>query len=390
MGIETFGEALRRLRAGMSLRELAGLAHCSKTHIADLESGRRFPSMQVAVCLDKALGADGQLVALADRRQRAVLWPAASIAALPPVAALLADLRRLVDGDVVEELRVQLEASKAEDGALGPSAALPRVQSVLAVVQHSVCEVRTQARPQLLTVGAETAEFVGWLYRDLGDLSTATYWYDRAIEWAQEADNGPMQGYVLLRKSQLAYDQRDAMKVLTLAEAAGLERWQLPNQVRAEVAQQQARGYAMVGEPMDRVERALGEAIRWLDRFESDPDKGGTQLGSNYSLIDLNLRAASCHIEAGQPARAAELYHEVLKGESLSRRDQGYFLARCSYSLALAGQPDDAAVVGMESVQLANATNSLRTKRELGRAVRALAPWATRPGPRELDEALRA
>ena len=65
--------------------------------------------------------------------------------------------------------------------------------------------------------------------------------------------------------------------MLTLAEAAGLERWQLPAQVRVEVAQQQARGYAMVGEPMDRVERALGEALQWLDEFESGHDEGGTQ-----------------------------------------------------------------------------------------------------------------
>ncbi|WP_327586951.1 helix-turn-helix transcriptional regulator [Nonomuraea sp. NBC_00507] len=392
MGMETFGEALRRLRlgAGMSFRELAALAHCSKTHVADLESGRRPPTAPIATALDEALGAGGYLLALADDRKRAVVWPAASVDALPPVAAILADPRRYMDGSVVGELRVQLDASKADDGILGPSAALPKVQALIAVTQHSVREVRPQIRRQLLGVGADAAEFVGWLYRDLGDLPTATYWYDRAIEWAQEADDGPMQGYVLLRKSQLAYDRRDALKVLTLAEAAGLERWQLPAKVRAEVAQQQARGYAMVGEPMDRVERALGEALQWLDEFESGRDDSGTQLSGKYSRADLTLRTASCYIEAGQPARAAGLYQEVLQSKSLSRRDEGYFLARRAFSLALAGQPDEAATVGLVSVQLANATSSLRTKRELGRAVRALGPWAARPGPRELDEALRA
>ncbi|WP_433516974.1 helix-turn-helix domain-containing protein [Nonomuraea sp. CA-143628] len=374
----------------MSLRELASLAHCSKSHIADLETGRRFPSMPVAMAVDKALGANGELVALADRGQRAVVWPAASLDALPPVKAILADPRRFIDGDAVKELRVQLEASKADDGALGPSAALPRVHALLAAVQHSVREVQPQVRRRLLAVGAEAAEFVGWLYRDLGDLSTATYWYDRAIEWAQEADDGPMQGYVLLRKSQLAYDRRDALKVLTLAEAAGLERWQLPAQVRVEVAQQQARGYAMVGEPMNRVDRALDQALQWLDEFENGRDNSETQPSSKYSRADLTLRTASCYIEAGQPARAAGLYQEVLQGKSLSRRDQGYFLARRAFSLALAGQPDEAATVGVVSVRLANATSSLRTKRELGRLVRALRPWAARPGPRELGEALRA
>ncbi|MEV0624149.1 helix-turn-helix transcriptional regulator [Nonomuraea sp. NPDC050404] len=392
MGIETFGETLRRLRlrADMSLRELARVAHCSKTHVADLESGRRAPTLPIAKALDEALRANDELVALADDRQRTVVWPAASLDALPPVAVILSDPRRYVDGSVVQELRVQLDASKEDDGALGPSAALPKVQVVLATVRHSVREVRPHVRRQLLAVGAESAEFVGWLYRDLGDLPTATYWYDRAIEWAQEADDGPMQGYVLLRKSQLAYDRRDALKVLTLAEAAALERWQLPPQVRAEVAQQRARGYAMVGEPMDKVERALGEALRWLDEFESSRGESGTRLSSTYNHADLTLRTASCYIEAGQPARAAGLYQDVLQGTSpLSRRDQGYFLARRAFSLALAGQPDEAAAVGMMSVVLANTTSSLRTKRELGRAVRALKPWGARPGPRQLDEALR-
>nr|SBO94270.1 putative DNA-binding protein [Nonomuraea gerenzanensis] len=318
------------------------------------------------------------------------MWPAASMDALPSAAVISEDPRRYVDGTVVGQLHVQLDASKADDGALGPSAALPKVQIVLAAVQRSVREVRPQIRRPLLAVGADAAEFVGWLYRDLGDLPTATYWYDRAIEWAQEADDGPMQGYVLLRKSQLAYDRRDALKVLTLAEAAGLERWQLPAQVRAEVAQQQARGYAMVGEPMDRVERALGEAVQWLDMFESGRGDGGTHLSSTYGRADLTLRTASCYIEAGLPARAAGLYQEVLDGTSLSRRDRGYFLARRAFSLALAGQPDEAAAVGLVSVRLANTTSSRRTKRELERAVRALGPWAARPGPRELEEALRA
>jgi hypothetical protein len=40
------------------------------------------------------------------------------------------------------------------------------------------------------------------------------------MEWAQEAGDTAMQGYVLLKKSQMAYDERDALRVSTLAEAA--------------------------------------------------------------------------------------------------------------------------------------------------------------------------
>jgi len=50
---------------------------------------------------------------------------------------------------------------------------------------------------------ARAAEFVGWLYRDAGLLPAASYWQDRAEQWAQEAGDLPLQGYILLKKSQL-------------------------------------------------------------------------------------------------------------------------------------------------------------------------------------------
>ncbi|MGP4103290.1 helix-turn-helix domain-containing protein [Nonomuraea sp. KM90] len=67
MGIETFGEALRRLRqhAGLSVREVARRSACGKSYVSDLELGRRCaPSLPVVQALDKAVGADGELVAL--------------------------------------------------------------------------------------------------------------------------------------------------------------------------------------------------------------------------------------------------------------------------------------------------------------------------------------
>ncbi|MFE7129959.1 hypothetical protein ACFVIM_03795 [Streptomyces sp. NPDC057638] len=54
------------------------------------------------------------------------------------------------------------------------------------------------------------------------------------MEWAQEADAPAMQGYVLLKKSQMAYDDADAGRVLSLARAGLHERWRLP--ARASVA----------------------------------------------------------------------------------------------------------------------------------------------------------
>jgi hypothetical protein len=74
----------------------------------------------------------------------------------------------------------------------------------------------------------------------------------------------------------------------------------------------------------------------------------------------------------------------------LSRRDEGYFRARRAVAFALSGEPDDADREALVSLHVATVTNSQRTTAELARAVKLLAPWSTRLGPRELREAMHA
>ncbi|MBV9144167.1 MAG: hypothetical protein JO115_25145 [Pseudonocardiales bacterium] len=84
------------------------------------------------------------------------------------------------------------------------------------------------------------------------------------------------------------------------------------------------------------------------------------------------------------------MYGQALATGQLTHRDHGYVLARLTCSLALSGEPDDAATAGLEALQIATATASERTKRELMRSLVTLTPWQDRPGPRALREALMA
>ena len=145
-----------------------------------------------------------------------------------------------------------------------------------------------------------------------------------------------MQGYVLLKKSQMAYDERDALRVLTLAQAAQYGPWQLSQHVRAEVTQQEARGLAMLGESISIIEQKLDDA-RQLIAAAQGVDDLHEQLGSPYNENTFALRNASCYFEVGKPQRAAGQYAEVLSTDELSPRDRGYFTARMASSLALAG-----------------------------------------------------
>jgi hypothetical protein len=302
------------------------------------------------------------------------------------LAAALDDARRYLDKDVVGYFRGQLDRSKADDGSHGPASALPSVLGILAAISHHVRDVRPRLRRPLLSLGADGAEFVGWLYRDLQDAASATYWYDRAMEWAQEAGDTAIQGYVLLKKSQMAYDRRDAFRVVTLAQAAGQGPWKLPGRVRAEAIESEAIGLAMLGESLGEIERKHDEAASLLTG--TLPDDHGGPAGAYFTADTLLLRRGACYTEAGKPARAAMLFDDVIRRGALSRRDSGFFRARRAAALALSGEPDEAAAVGLQAARIAQETSSERTLRVLADVVGTLEPWHTRPGPQALKAAL--
>lgn len=302
------------------------------------------------------------------------------------VAAAMDDARRYLDGSVIDYFRTQLEKAKLADGALGPKKTLPAVLGLLGAIEQRARDVKPSIRKQLLAVGADGAEFVGWLYRDIQDPNTAGFWYDRAMEWAQEADDPGMQGYILLKKSQMAYDDRDALRLLTLAQAAANRRWQLPAHVQAEVTQQEALGFAMLGEPLDAVRDKLDQARGLLSNGRFGP----SALGGYFTEHTLLVRNAVTYTEAGKPGQAAALFGEVISAGGLSRRDAGFFNARRAVALALSGEPDEAAQVGKSSASVAHELKSERTIRVLGEAVRALDRWRGRPAVREFREALTA
>lgn len=286
-------------------------------------------------------------------------------------------------------LRLRLDRCKALDGEAGPTCALPEVLALLADTARCAREARPPRRAAMLGIAAEGAEFAGWLYRDLQVLPSATYWYDRAMDWAQEAQDTALQGYILIKKSQMAFDARDAGRVRALADAAVQGPWRMPARIRSEAVLQQALGMAMTGEAATQVERVVAEAEAVLAGIgdAAVPEEPGH---GAFADLTFRLRRAACYTEAGQPRRAAELFQDVIAAGELSRRDDGFFRARRSAALALSGEPDEASAVALEAVRIARATSSGRTLKLVSEAATVLDRWRDRSGPRELREALVA
>jgi hypothetical protein len=318
----------------------------------------------------------------------APIWSALDPDEQAHVVAALAEPRPNLDGSVVDYFSRQLSAFMADDGTQGPAKTLPSALGLVVSIEQSARDVQPDVRRQLLSVGARVAEFVAWLYRDARDPLRAGFWRDRATEWAQEAVEPAMQGYVLLKKAQAAYDDRDALRMLTLSEAVRTGPWQLPAKVRADAAQQEARGHAMLGHDQALVERNLDEAQQLLASAQDTEDEP-SRLGTHYNATLLRMQTAICYTEAGQPRRAAELYRQWLQDEQFSPRDYGYFSSLMASALALAGEPDEAARVCLTAWPRAVETDSGRTKAELKKVLVTLQPWQSRSSVRALREAMR-
>jgi hypothetical protein len=302
---------------------------------------------------------------------------------LSRIVAARDEVRRPLDHTAIEELHRQLLACTVEDGAHGARKVLLAVLGIVGTVNDRARDTKPDLRRGLLTLGARGAEFVGWLYRDVGVAELADYWRDRAMEWAQSVGDNAMQGYILLKKSQLAWDQRDAIRMLTLAQAVQDGPWRLSSRIHAEAALQEARAHAMLGAGLDRVEGKLNEAREVLsdDRSPAGP-------GSYHSGRLLAMQTAICYHQAGMPERAVEVYNHELTPSRFSRRDYGYFLSLKCAALVSAQQPDQAAFAGLHSHAAATATRSVRTLRELDRVANRLQPWVDRPSVREFRRAI--
>lgn len=293
---------------------------------------------------------------------------------LERLAAVARDARRYADAALVTYLGDCLTRSAADDGVRGPRYALPEVLGIAAVVDHAARQARSNVRRPLLGVGARAAEFAGWLYRDCGQPAPADYWRDRASEWAMEATDFAMPGYVLLKKSQSAWDARDAARMLGLAQAVQEGPWHLPARVRAEAVQQEARGLAMHNRRRTEVDNTLKRANELLNVSAQDK----TQLAAHYDAALFQLQTAICYNESGRPDEAVEIYDATLTPDVISARDIAYFSALKAQTLVAANRVDDAATTGAAALGGALATGSARTLQELARLGRRLGPWRSR------------
>jgi transcriptional regulator with XRE-family HTH domain len=262
----TFGPRLRycRLAAGMSLAGLAAAVHYSKSYLSKVESGKQAPSAALARRCDSVLGTRGQFIGLLAARP---VEPAAVIEGDLPgdewrlrllpdgsgeFTADRADLITLAAAAATVEpdcrsLRSLLTTTRLLGRATSPSIILPVVLSQLHVVRTLLSRTGPDFRRDLLDLGAELTESIGWLAQETGDHRTGLRWTEHAASWARAAGNDDLVDHTSLRRSLMLLYRGDAGQAIAVSERLRA-RPEVLVRTRWLAAHRSAQAYALTGD----------------------------------------------------------------------------------------------------------------------------------------------
>jgi transcriptional regulator with XRE-family HTH domain len=419
------GFEIRKARQtrGLTLTELAGLIGFSPQQISGVELAKTLVSGAFVTACDRALEADGALLALLpavlgeqtmQRHERAAARQRSAGREVPAYA----DVKTIARAFGLERYAELLYPSEADEdvdlsrrdligagvgATLGlanmpaPAAAReidPALAShwvdllsvldyhdamfgshaVLEIIRHEVTLMdqcaqvaRGELRTELLRVQARWSGFASWLSHDAGDSRAI-----RALRLAKEAEYQDLIAWILMRQSEWAATRLQPRQAIAFADAAS----RIPDikgQIRAVCALRKAYGHAL-GKDAVSCERSLAETRATLldhagsSEEASRPELGGHTVTPPYVLAD----EARCWAWLDAP-KAVAMYEDAFRLWPRDRtRSRGIHQARLAVACEAANEPDRAAAEGLKALDIAQTTKSDTIMRELKRLDRRL------------------
>jgi DNA-binding XRE family transcriptional regulator len=411
------GSELRRYRraAGLSLAELAERIHYSKGYLSKIENGRHPAGIEVLRLCDAALGAQGKLVARAERqhgstpsvgdseiwvmgmagdgtgwavpmrRRDAVLsgfsswiglqvrpWDMRSSASLQPA---------------VRGFQTMFEQSRTLGQVAAPGLVLPMViAQTQAVRGMAAAAAGAPDQVPLLRLAARYAEFTGWMAQEACDDRVAMGWTRTAVRIAEAAGDRELGAHALVRQALIALYQEDPDQTIELArraqEAGGTAR------VRGFAALREAQGHALRGDD-DECRRALDDGQALLEGA-AGPEAGGTLALGSTSVPDMAAVVTGwCLHDLGRPADAVEvLATQLRRMPADSRRSRARFGVRLALAYLGAGEVDQACLLLDDLLDDVGMVDSATVRHDLRRVYRTLPRWRTHPHAHDLHARL--
>ncbi|WJK37624.1 helix-turn-helix transcriptional regulator [Solwaraspora sp. WMMA2065] len=359
---------LRALReqAGLSLRDLAKRAYSSRSHLHDIEQGRKSPPPDLMVRLDEALGAGGHLAGMV-RDDPAGL----SGEEQQRLRAAITRPRR-IDAGTIDSLAAVLAHQRRLEDVVGSAAVVRPVLAQLSAIEQLVNGARRDKHwPRLVDVAGQWAQFGGWLSAATGDHASSRAWYLRAMEWATEAGNPHLTATSLSMRGHLAWMRGETAAMVELSRAAA---WQPASPgVRGVAVQQEARGLAILGdaEGADRqLDNAQELTARAADARDREPDwlyfHDPTYLMMQRGLAQRYLRRYDRAVELLQSGL------DQLPGEVRRSDWVGWYVCQLAATHVAAGDRDVAASWIAEAREIADSTGAKRLAGEVAQVEREI------------------
>jgi transcriptional regulator with XRE-family HTH domain len=376
---------------------VAGWLHVSQATLSRIESGHRRLTVDEIAGFARALGHDvavrwtplhdtGEDV---DPLSRRSLLGAGVGAALGLNATTAPAATRQTDPEFARHWMELMVLLYRHDAMFGPHDVVAPVQRELGLIAEHRQLARGGLRADLLRVESRWSLFASWLAHDTGNWGTRDDWADRALRLAQAAAYPDMVAWVRLRESQWAATQDEPQRAIALADSAGRTPG-ISGRMRALCTLRQAHGHALANDAA-ACERRLADAHDGLvgrgPTGDDDPcdELAGRDLTAPYVLA----AEARCWITL-RPHKAIPMLEDVLRTWPPDRtRGRGVHRARLALACAAANEPDRAAAEGLKALDIAHATRSHVTMRELRRLDRRLAACDTRAAA-DFREALAA
>ena len=342
---ESFGQALKRLRGSRSVRDVAQLASCSKSYVSDLENGKRKPTAQTATALDRALGARGELVALADAQSGA--------SPLEQADALQRGLHEtFAAGPLSDASLDELEWTVARHGRATryrpESELLPDLIADFSDLRLLMTTGRQPAstRRRLAIAAARMSGLVALTLLKMGDERSKSWWRTGRTAAASAEDHATL-AWMYAQEAYQLYYNGDLYGAVELAIRAQHWAGGLPCAGVALAAPLEARAQALLRRP-DSVASALTRARTALDRLPED-QREESAFGYSESQFAFHSGNAWTHLEDTDRA-TAELTRALDLYPSSDHMDRALVQLDQAMCTAVSGDPAAAADQAMSAV----------------------------------------
>ena len=338
---DDFGARLMRLRMrrGWSLVQLYLRTGISRSHLGNLETGRRTPSQKIAEICDVSLNADGSLIALADacRAERI------NSAVARPAAAGAGEEARFAPASAADPEQLLIQCTQ-DLWQLRHTAQHDRPETVLPALTEGARTLASQASStdgalsrDLYMAAARFAEFAGWMAQEAADDAGADRWTMAAARLAGRGGDRDMDSYLWERRALVMLYRDDGLETVRLAQRGAATR-SASARVRGLAWRREAQGHAILGDA-ESCQRSLDAATDLIARGPA-PYPGGRSWGPNTIGDSCSLVEASCLVDLGRHHAAVELFGEdpVACVPAEAMRTRARFAARAAMAFAGAGE----------------------------------------------------